>query len=302
MDIFARLLDQVRLKGTLLFHYELGCPWSVALPGFPDTVFHYLSRGSAIVLPEKGPGLRMAAGDLLLISRGAPHVVCSSRRAKPIPMLELDLRPAHLGVVRYGGKQPPISTMICGNFILARQAQRRLLDLMPPVLHLKPSADGSWLQTILQRLVAESAVVRPGQEAVLSRMTELLFVEVLRGWIKTLRPGEGGWLGAMADPSIGKVLQLIHEQPERPWTLRELASSAGLGRSGLAARFTRLVGQPVHRYLVMRRMEEAAAMLEAGDEAIARIAARVGYETAAAFSKAFHRYHGVSPGRYRARA
>src|SRR5262245_23542345 len=300
VDIFAKLLDQVRLKGTVLFHYELGCPWSVALPGFPDTVFHYVGRGSAIVVPENGPSLRLAAGDLLL-ARGTPHVICSSRRARPIPLLTLDFRPAHLGDVRYGGKRKPISTMTCGNFIVARPAQRRPLHLMPPMLHLKPSADGRWLQSILQRLVFESAVARPGQQAVLSRMTEVLFVEVLRAWIKTLRPGEGGWLGAMTDPSIGKVLQLIHEQPRHPWTLRELASIAGLGRSGLSARFTRLVGQPVHRYLVMRRMEEAATMLEADDESIAQIAARAGYETTAAFSKVFHRYHGLSPGRYRAR-
>jgi AraC-like DNA-binding protein len=149
-------------------------------------------------------------------------------------------------------------------------------------------------------MVNESAVERPGQRVALSRMTEMLFVEVLRCWIKSLRPGEGGWIGAMADPHIGPALQLIHEQLDRPWTVRELGHHVGLGRSAFSARFTKLIGQPVHRYLVARRMAEAAFLLESGDEGIAQIASRVGYETTAAFSKLFHRHHGLSPGRYRA--
>ena len=104
----------------------------------------------------------------------------------------------------------------------------------------------------------------------------------------------------MADPHIGPALQLIHEQPDRPWTLRDLGQRVGLGRSAFSARFTKLVGQSMHRYLIARRMAEAAFLLESSDEGIARIASRVGYETAAAFSKLFHRHHGLSPGRYRA--
>jgi AraC-like DNA-binding protein len=109
-----------------------------------------------------------------------------------------------------------------------------------------------------------------------------------------------GWL-AGADPHIGKALQLIHERPGQPWTLRELGRRVGLGRAAFAARFTRLVGQPMHRYLVARRMDEAAFMLESSDDAVARIATRVGYETTTAFSKMFRQHYGLSPGRYRAR-
>ncbi len=195
---------------------------------------------------------------------------------------------------------PPLSTMICGNFTVARPLYGGVLELLPPVLLLKPTADGGWLEAILQRMVSESALERPGQDVALSRLTEVLFVEVLRSWIKSLRPGEGGWLGAMADPHIGPALQLIHEQPAQPWTLRDLGHRVGLGRSAFSARFTKLVGQPMHRYLIARRMEEAAFLLESSDEGIAQIASRVGYETAAAFSKLFQRHHGLSPGRYRA--
>lgn len=299
MDVLAEVLDRVRLGGTLLFHFELGHPWSLALPARPHALFHYISRGSATLALEDGRKLRMTEGDLVVVTRGEPHLIYSDRRTKPLPIVDLDRPPAHLGVIRHGGRAQPLSTMICGNFTVSRPSRGSVLELLPPVLLLKPTADGGWLDAILQRMVSESAVERPGQRVALSRMTEMLFVDVLRSWIKSLRPGEGGWLGAMADPHIGPALQLIHEQPARPWTLRELGHHVGLGRSAFSARFTELVGQSMRRYLIARRMAEAAFLLESSDEGIARIASRVGYETAAAFSKLFHRHHGVSPGRYR---
>ena len=300
MDILADVLDRVRLGGTLLFHYELGRPWSLALPAFPDAVFHYLTRGSAILSLKQGSELRLAEGDFVVLTRGEPHLIYSDRKAKPFPFLEINRRPAHLGAVRHGGSAKPLSNMICGHFTMSGPSRSSVLELLPPILLLKPAEDHEWLETILQRIVSESARERPGQRAVLSRMTEVLFVDVLRSWISSLGAGEGGWLGAMADPHIGKALRLIHEQPHRPWTLRDLGRRVGLGRSAFSARFTKLVGQPMHRYLIARRMQEAAFLLGSSDEGIARIAGRVGYETAAAFSKSFHRHQGMSPGRYRA--
>jgi AraC-like DNA-binding protein len=293
--------DRVRLKGTVIFHYEFGRPWSVALPRSQDAIFHYLSRGSASIELENGSTIQMAEGDFVLIVSGEPHVLRSGRRTTPIPLVNLDRWPAHVGLVRHGGGQKPFSTMMCGRFSLSRPTPGNVLELLPSVLHLRPAADREWLETILRRMVTEAALQRPGQLAVLSRMTEVLFVEVLRSWIKSLDPGEGGWLGAIADRYIGKSLQLIHEHPGHPWTLAELGRHVGLGRSAFSARFTRLVGQPVYRYLVARRMDEAALMLETGDDAIAKIAMRVGYETTTAFSNAFKQHYSFSPGRYRSR-
>jgi AraC-like DNA-binding protein len=300
MDILAQVLDRVSLSGTLLFHFELGHPWSLALPARPYALFHYLSRGSATLALGKGKKLHMTEGDFVVFTRGEPHLIYSDRRTKPLSVLDIDRPPAHLGVVRHGGSGQPFSTMICGRFILARPMRGSVLELLPPVLLLKPKVDSGWLQAILQRMVSESALERPGQRIALSRMTEVLFVEVLRSWIGSLRPGEGGWLGATTDPHIGPALQLMHERPDRPWTIRDLGQRVGLGRSAFSERFTKLVGQSMHRYLIARRMTEAAYLLETSDEGIARIASRVGYETAAAFSKLFHRHHGLSPGRYRA--
>jgi hypothetical protein len=180
-------------------------------------------------------------------------VIYSDRQTKPFPIRDLDRPPAHLGVVHHGGGALPFSTMICGHFTLSQPLRGRVLELLPPLLLLKPKTDDDWLEAILQRMVSESAVERPGQRVALSRMTEVLFVEVLRCWIKSLRPGAGGWLGAMADPHIGPALQLIHEQLDRPWTLHDLGRHVGLGRSAFSERFTRLVGQSMGR-----RMAEAA--------------------------------------------
>jgi AraC-like DNA-binding protein len=300
MDILAQVLDRVRLGGTLLFHFELGHPWNLALPERPYALFHYLSRGSATLALEQGEELRMDAGDFVVVTRGEPHLIYSDRRTEALPILEIDRLPQRLGVVRHGGRTKPLSTMICGNFTVSRPLSGSVLELLPPVLVLKPTADGGWLEAILQRMVSESALERPGQRVALSRLTEVLFVEVLRSWIKSLRPGQGGWLGAISDPHIGPALKLIHENPERPWTLRDLGHRVGLGRSVFSARFSRLVGHSMQRYVISRRMAEAAYLLETTDDGIARIASRVGYETAAAFSKLFHRHHGLSPGRYRA--
>ncbi|TCL64689.1 AraC family transcriptional regulator [Rhizobium sp. BK251] len=300
MDILAQVLDRVRLGGTILFHFELGHPWNLALPARPYALFHYLSRGSATLVLEQGRELHMAEGDFVVITRGEPHVIYSDRETKPLPIPDLNRLPGRLGVVRHGGNAQPLSTMICGNFTVERPSRGSVLELLPPLLLLKPTEDDGWLNAILQRMVRESALERPGQGVALSRLTEVLFVEVLRSWIKSLDSGEGGWLGAMADPHIGPALQLIHERPDRPWTLGELGNRVGLGRSAFSARFTKLVGESMYRYLIARRMSEAAFLLETSDEGIARIATRVGYETAAAFSKLFHRHHGLSPGRYRA--
>ena len=299
MDILAEVLDRVRFGGSVLFRFELGHPWSLALPARPYALFHYLRNGSATLVLGQGQKLRMSQGDFVVVTRGEPHLIYSDRSTKPFSILGFDRSAARLVTVRHGGGAPPLSQMICGNFTISRPSSGSVLELLPPVLLLNPAADRDWLGLILERMVSESAVERPGQRVALSRMTEMLFVEVLRCWIKSLRPGEGGWLGAMADPHIGPALQLIHEQPDQPWTLDDLGRRVGLGRSAFSARFTRLVGQPMGRYLIARRMTEAAFLLETTDEGIARIASRVGYETATAFSKLFHRHHGLSPGRYR---
>ncbi len=149
--------------------------------------------------------------------------------------MDIDRPSPRLGIVRHGGRAKPLSTMICGNFTMSRPLLGSVLELLPPLLLLKPAADRGWLEAILRRMVSESATERPGQRVALSRLTEVLFLEVLRSWIGSLSPGQGGWLGALSDPHIGPALKLIHENPERPWTLSDLGHHVGLGRSVFSA-------------------------------------------------------------------
>jgi AraC-like DNA-binding protein len=302
VDILDEVLSRVRLSGTLLYHYEMTTPWSVAVPPMPDAVFHYLSRGRAMVTFD-GQELPIKEGDFVLVTRGESHVVGSGRSSRPLPLDAVRGRfPAHIGIVRHGGGGEPRTTMICGYFHLARPPRSGVLELLPRVLRLEQAGNAEWFETILRRMVTESADDRPGQQAVLSRMTEMLFLEVLRSWLDSLRPGEGGWLGALRDAHIGKALQLLHEKLKEPWTVSDLGRRVGLGRSAFAARFTELVGQPMLRYLIERRMDEAAMLLESSDHGIEEVADRVGYDTASAFSKLFTRHYGLSPSRYRARS
>jgi hypothetical protein len=137
MDILAEVLDRIRLGGTLFFHFELGHPWSLALPARPYALFHYLSRGSATLALEQGGEIRMTEGDFVVVTRGEPHLIYSDRRAKPLPILDLDRPLARLGVVRHGGNTPPLSTMICGNFTVSRPSRGSVLELLPRLLLLK---------------------------------------------------------------------------------------------------------------------------------------------------------------------
>src|SRR6185437_203864 len=250
MDILAQVLDRIRLGGTLLFHFELGHPWNLELPARPYALFHYLSRGSATLALEHGQEFQMTEGDFVVITRGEPHTFYSDRRAKPLRIVDIDRSSPRLGVINHGGRAKPLSTMICGNFDVSRPRFGSVMELLPPVLLLKPTADGGWLEAILRRMVSESAHERPGQHVALSRLTEVLFVEALRSWIASLDPGQGGWLGAISDPHIGPALKLIHENPERAWNLSDLGQRVGLGRSAFSARFTGLVGQSMHRYVI----------------------------------------------------
>src|ERR1700761_6560443 len=137
MNVLAEVLDRVRLGGTLLFHFELGHPWNLALPARPYALFHYLSRGSATLALEQGRQLPMTEGDFVVVTRGEPHVIYSDRRTKPFPIVDFDRPTAHLGVFRHGGGAQPLSTMICGNFTVSRPSRGSVLQLLPPVLLLK---------------------------------------------------------------------------------------------------------------------------------------------------------------------
>ena len=194
-------------------------------------------------------------------------------------------------------------TVVCGFLGCDARPFNPLLAALPRVLRVPGDVLGreSWVSQFLTTAVIESNQKRPGGEAVLELMSKMMFVEALRRYIETLPPEQTGWLAGMRDPSIGRALALLHEQPAAPWTLERLGEEAGLSRSSLHERFTHFVGQPPMQYLTQWRMQVAAGLLRDTTAKLIEIAQDVGYESEAAFSRAFKRAVGMSPGAWRTR-
>jgi AraC-like DNA-binding protein len=192
--------------------------------------------------------------------------------------------------------------VICGFLGCDAKPFNPLLATLPRVIHMPSAGDGgSVLRSLVELAVAECNAPRPGSESVLSRLSELLFVEVVRRYVSQLPPEGRGWIAGLRDEHIGLALQKLHERPAHPWSLEELAKAVGVSRSTLAERFAELVGVPPIQYLAQWRIQLAASLLRAGKASLAEIADRVGYGSEAALSRAFKRQVGVAPAHYRSR-
>jgi len=205
-------------------------------------------------------------------------------------------------VLGFGGNGGAVAEMICAGFTCPADCNDPLLAFLPRVIHLR-HADTASLEPILLLAEREMRAGRPALDAVLARLAEILVVEAVRTYVQTVEPGKAGWLGALHDPQISKVLLAIHEGPARRWTLAGLAALASMSRTSLATRFRSLVGTSVHSYIARLRMLTAASLLEDPKRPkLARVAAEVGYGSEAAFSRAFLREMGYAPTKLRPRA
>jgi len=201
--------------------------------------------------------------------------------------------------LRLAGDENEAVHLVCGFLGCDARPFNPLIGSLPRMLHVRARAGGGWLAQLVRMALAESQSRRAGGECVLARLSELLFVESIRQYVGTLPVERTGWLAGLRDPQIGSVLALLHARPGFRWTLQDLATQAGMSRSVLAERFVHLIGQPPMQYLTSWRMQVAAGALASGDK-VARVAFDVGYESEAAFSRAFKRLVGVSPAAWRA--
>lgn len=294
-------------RALLFAQTRLAAPWGIRAEGEDHFPFHVISRGRAWLDVDGLPPVEVAAGDVVLLAPGHGH---SLRDALDTPAESLQ------DLLRAGAFRPAVDNptsasdgrsatdLVCGCFRFHDQRNRSLLSDLPTVMHGSElvGEEGPWLAQTIKLLARESLGERPGKATVVNRLCDALFVYILRSHLSAPSASSTSWLRALVDPQVGEALRLIHESPSGPWTVSSLAARVAMSRSGFAARFKLLTGEPPMQYLTRWRLQQAATMLEAEGTSIAQVAARSGYDSEAAFNKAFKRSIGITPGQHRREA
>jgi len=310
VDPLSDVLQVVRLNGAFFYAVEATEPWSVEavaateltpriLPGSEHLIsYHILTSGHCWGGLIGRPQVEMQSGDVIVFPHGEPHMMSSAPGQRVLPIRLGAVPGRYPDTVVLGEGDDPRATLVCGFLGCDRRPYNPLLATLPSQIHLRGLPEG-WLRTFAHQVVAESRAKRAGAESILKRLAELMFVEVLRRYIEVLPAEQSGWLAGLRDEFVARSLALMHGRPAHPWTIGEMASQVGLSRSSLAARFADVVGQSPMQYLAQWRMQLAAGMLTSGGAKVSTIALRVGYDSEAAFSRAFKRHVGMAPADWR---
>jgi AraC-like DNA-binding protein len=313
-DVLSDVLGAVRLSGAVYFDFELSTPWVLAappsreiadkvMPGAQRVIeYHLIVSGTGWAQTASQPPIRVEAGDLILFPQGAAHVLSSAPGARQPPDLAAFERPlSTLPISRkIGGGGLERARIVCCFLGCDERPFNPLLTALPPVIHLSAldhQAAAGWLATLFRSAADESRSGRPGGENVLSRLSELMFVEIIRRHLEALPPTENGWLAGVRDPLVGQALSAVHLQPAELWTVERMARLVGVSRSVFAERFTGMVGRPPMQYLALWRMQLASRLLADGHP-VSAVAESVGYEEAA-FRRAFKKLVGQTPAQWR---
>lgn len=322
-DPLSDVLHAVKLTGALFFLVDASFPWGVAVPNaraFSSIIlpraqhvvsYHIILKGAGWADVPGRASTWFEAGDIIVFPHGDAYAMLSQPGQPPEFDAEatVDWFRGMAGgrlpfVTREGGGGEPRCEFVCGFLGCDLLPFNPLLSTLPHLMRINRSRDGH--EGLLSRLVdltlAEARQPRAGGETIRLRLSELVFVEVMRRYLESLPAQETGWLSGLRDPAIGKVLIMLHERPAHPWTLNEIASRTGMSRAALAARFSRLVGHAPMQYLTLWRMQIAARLLADSAMKVAAVGREIGYESEAAFSRAFKKTVGVSPAAWRARS
>jgi AraC-like DNA-binding protein len=315
VDVLSDVLRAVRLTGAVYFDFDLSSPWVLEAPPSREIVgkvmpgaqrvieYHLLASGKGWGHVAGHSPMRLSEGDMFLVPQGDAHTLSSAPGLRSTLDMSPFAQPFRELPVAYeiGGGGPERARVVCCFLGCDERPYNPLLTALPEVIHLSASsaqAAPGWLGALLPIAAAESGCARPGSENVLSRLSELMFVEGIRRYIETLPDSQTGWLAGLRDATVGQALAALHKDPEERWTIERLARLVGLSRSAFAERFTMLVGHPPMHYLALWRMQLAARLLTDGGT-VAAVAATVGYESEAAFSRAFKKLVGRAPGTWR---
>ncbi len=310
MDPLSDVLRAVRLNGAYFYLVEAAAPWSVSALAARDLVprvlpeaehlipYHILTSGSCWGGLEGERQVLMQPGDVLVFPQGDPHFMSSAEGRRVDPGAYGTTPERYPGTVTLGPGSGRDTSFVCGFLGCDVRPYNPLLASLPRQMHV-PGIAGGWLSEFPRQVVVESRTGRAGSETMLTRMAELMFVEVVRRHVEQLPPQRTGWLAGLRDPVVGPALSQLHERPTHPWTLHDLARAVGSSRTVLAERFSGVVGVPPMQYLTQWRLQLAAEKLSRGSAKVATIGAQVGYESEAAFSRAFKRATGQSPASWR---
>ena len=299
-DPLGEALHFLRMNGAFYCRSELTEPWGMTLPRMPAYLwFHVVTFGRVLIETGEGDGTWLHPGELALVPHGNGHVLRSEPGIESPDVLDLELEhpSERYEILRHGGGGRP-TLLICGAVRFDHPAARHLVQILPDTIHVDSAASPQleWMQSALRLMGAEAKELRPGGEAVMTRLADILVVQAIRAWIEIDPAARGGWLGALKDPQIGRAIALIHRDPSRVWTVAALADELAMSRSAFAARFTQLVGEPAMQYVTRWRMHVAVDALEQEGAGVAELAERLGYRSEAAFARAFKRVIGLPPG------
>jgi AraC-like DNA-binding protein len=303
MDALGEALHFLRMSGTSYCTSELTAPWALQLPVVKGGLtFHVLTAGKCWLEVAGAERLQLDPGELALVPHGEGHRLSSkpgtaARRIDDLPHERVSDR---YKILRHGGGGAR-TNLICGAVRFDHPVAHRLIAALPKIVHVRASSSRNvdWLESTLRFMASEARELRPGGEAVITRLADILVIQAIRSWIERDPAARTGWLGALQDPQIGRAIALIHREPERDWTLASLARQVAMSRSAFAARFTELVGEPAMHYVARWRMHVAVDSLREDQAAVGELAGRFGYRSEAAFSRAFKRLIGAPPGAVR---
>lgn len=303
VDSLGEALHVLRMQGTFYSRCEFSEPWGLVLPEFPGTLmFHVVTSGRAWLEVDGAEPRLLQPGDLGLVPHGAGHRLASEPGGAGIDLMATTREDVsdRYEVIRLGGGGAP-ANLICGTVRFDHPAARHLISLLPKVISVDAwrSSESEWITSTLRYMAAEARDPRPGGETVITRLADILVIQAIRAWIEQDPAAQTGWLRALRDRQIGHAITLIHRDPARPWTVANLAAEVAMSRSAFAARFTELVGEPAMHYVARWRMHVAHTWLKEEDATLGELALRLGYRSEAAFSRAFKRFLGVSPGAVR---
>ena len=291
------------MNGAFYCRSELTAPWGLTLPPTPGYMwFHVVTAGRMWLETGAEDRGSIQLGDLALVPHGEGHVL-SSEPGAPVPGildLEREVISDRYEILRHGGGGAPTG-LICGAVRFAHPVAGNLIEILPKTIHVEASSSPrlEWMHSTLRLMASEASELRPGGEAVITRLGDILVIQAIRAWMESDPAAQRGWLGALQDPQIGRAISNVHRDPARNWTVASLAHELAMSRSAFAARFTELVGEPVMSYVTRWRMHVAVAALEDEGATVGQLADQLGYRSEAAFSRAFKRVIGVSPGAIR---